>query len=277
VNLQLAARIRVAYKILTIVAAMCEHTILGWTELEDELEAWRASETCATFWWRDDDATRPGPKLDRLIETAAGAPVALAVIPAQATDDLFYWVHRQTGISVLQHGYTHISHAPAGAKKSEFCDDRPLSEMLAEICSGRALLNSLFGNHFLPVFVPPWNRHSITLTGSLQAQGFLGLSASGPRRRDRAIPIQNCHADPIAWRGNRGFVGESVILGQIIGHLSARRTGQVDAMEATGLLTHHSDHDGAGWHFLSDFVRVISEHPAASWISTEMAFSSTRQ
>lgn len=260
-----------------MLAAMREHTITGWAELESELDAWRASGICATFWWRDDDATRPGPRLDRLIETAAGVPISLAVIPAKVTEALAGWMRTQDDVIALQHGYAHINHAPTGTKKTEFGDDRLVTEMLAEIGRGRARMVSLFGDRFLPIFVPPWNRVSAGLAGPLKSEGFLGLSAFGPRHMETEISTLNCHADPIAWRGSRGFVGEDSILAQITGHLAARRSGVVDPMEATGLMTHHRDHDAAGWQFLSDFARVISEHPAARWISADMALASTQR
>ena len=54
--------------------------------LDRELDAWAAAGRVAEAWWRDDDATAPTPALARLLEArrAAGAPVALAVIPARA-------------------------------------------------------------------------------------------------------------------------------------------------------------------------------------------------
>jgi hypothetical protein len=177
---------------------------------------------------------------------------------------------------VLQHGFAHINHAPEGAKKSEFGDDRPLADMLADIDAGRARLTSLFGDRFCPIFVPPWNRFSDALVAPLKKSGFQGLSAYGPRQRNATLATVNCHADPIDWRGGRGFVGEEAILEQIVDHLSARRTGTADTSEATGLLTHHRDHDPAGWRFLANLIQTIADHPNARWISADAAFSSGR-
>ena len=58
----------------------------GWDSLQAELDLWRARNRQATIWWRDDDAVRPGPALDRLLDLASrhDAPLALAVIPAAA-------------------------------------------------------------------------------------------------------------------------------------------------------------------------------------------------
>ena len=256
---------------------MREHTIIGWAELESELDAWRATGMSATFWWRDDDATRPGARLDRLIDIADGAPVSLAVIPAEATEALAAWTCRQNNVTVVQHGYAHTNYAPAGAKKSEFGDNRPVVDMLADIDAGHVRLSTLFGNRYRPIFVPPWNRFSAGLMALLKERGFQGISAYGQHQKNAPLTMVNCHADPIEWRGSRGFVGEAEILEQIVGHLSARRMGHVDAVEATGLLTHHRDHDPAGWRFLAALVQAVAAHPSSCWMSADAAFSGGRQ
>ena len=62
----------------------------AWEALTLELDLWAAEGRTATFWWRDDDAIAPTPALDRLraCASAAGIPIALAVIPAKATPEL---------------------------------------------------------------------------------------------------------------------------------------------------------------------------------------------
>lgn len=256
---------------------MREHTIIGWAELESELDIWRASGISATFWWRDDDATQPGARLDRLLDIGNDAPVSLAVIPAGATDALAAWTCQRDNVTVLQHGYAHINHAPAREKKSEFGANRPVASILSDIDAGRTRLTALFGDRFRPIFVPPWNRFGAMLPTTLKERGFQGISAYGPRQQNAPLATANCHADPIEWRGSRGFVGEAEILEQIVGHLSARRLGHVDAAEATGLLTHHRDHDPASWAFLAALVQTVAAHPGSCWISTDVAFAGGRQ
>lgn len=255
--------------------AVREHMTTGWSDLEGELDAWRAAGRCATFWWRDDDATRPGPRLARLFECANGAPVSLAVIPATVTAMLDDFLRQFDRVTILQHGYAHTNHAPADAKKSEFGDHRALPEMIGEITAGHGRLLELFEDRFLPVFVPPWNRMSDALSRTLPQLGFLGLSSYGPRPGRTGVATLNCHADPIAWRGDRGFMGEDAILDRIVGHLSARRLGTVDASEATGLLTHHRDHDAGCWRFIESFAALVADHPAAQWIPSQAEFSDT--
>lgn len=241
-----------------------------WQEFDAELESWARAGLTARFWWRDDDATRPGPLLDRLLESAGPAPISLAVIPAQAEASLGGFVSAQGwcggGIQVLQHGYAHVNHAPAAAKKAEFGDHRSLGVMLEELAAGRQRMESLFGEAFEPILTPPWNRVGDGVVRNLAEAGLQGLSRFGPRGPDEGDRVINTHIDIIDWHGGRGFAGEAPALGAAIAHLAARRTGAADMEEPTGLLTHHRDHDEACWAFIARFRAAIDLHPAALWV-----------
>ena len=258
-------------------AAAREHTIPGWTELETEFDAWSALGKPATFWWRDDDATQPGPRLDRLLKTAAARPLSLAVIPADATPALAQRLEGATNISVLQHGYAHINHSPADQKKAEFGGHRTFPALRNDVVAGKERLEALFGERFIHVFVPPWNRFVDTLPSTLAALGFAGLSAFGPRARCAALRVLNCHVDIIDWRGSRGFLGTELVLEQIVRHLAQRLTGAVEPSEPTGLLTHHRDHDRDCWQFIETLLRVIDDHPATAWHSPATEFPDALQ
>jgi hypothetical protein len=242
-----------------------------WRDLDAELGAWWRAGLTAEFWWRDDDATRPGPRLDRLLEAAGPRPVALAVIPATARESLTGRLgdHNQRGggVLVLQHGYAHLNHAPRGAKKAEFGDHRPLETMLAELVRGRRRLEALFGETFEPILTPPWNRAGDAVVRSLGQSGLQGLSRFGPRSPDAGDRVVNTHLDIIDWRGDRGFVGEDRALQAAVGHLAAKRAAAADRAEPTGLLTHHRDHDEACWRFIATFAAAVDAHAAARWVS----------
>ncbi len=248
-----------------MLATARNHTIPGWTELKTELDAWLALGMKATLWWRDDDATRPGPRLNRLLDCAETLPISLAVIPAKATSELAERLCSVTNISVLQHGYAHTNHAPAAEKKAEFGNHRPLTALRADLKLGRARLQELFGDQFSPIFVPPWNRFTDTLPAELAKLEFSGISSFGPRRYPPISGVLNCHIDIIDWHGTRGFLGTDAVLDQIVDHLFKRRHGLVDNAEPTGLLTHHRDHDTACWQFIKDLLDVTYNHPAADW------------
>lgn len=243
----------------------------GWPALAAEFDAWAASGRQADLWWRDDDATRPGPALDRLLNTAGETPLGLAVIPESARDSLAGRLrdHISEGGSAvaLQHGYAHRNHAPAGEKHTEYGPHRPLEEMLAELEAGRRRMETLFADLFAPVLVPPWNRLSDTLAPRLAESGLTGLSRFGARAAGEGQSVVNTHVDIVNWRGGRDFVGEAAALDMLIGHLAARRAGKAEAAEPTGILTHHRDHDEACWNFLDRLVGAVRSHPAACWTS----------
>lgn len=155
-------------------------TAAAWQRLGEELDAWGEAGRTATLWWRDDDATRPGPALNRLLALAgnAGVPLALAVIPATAETGLGDLLRARPDIAVLHHGYAHINHAGDGEKKAELGAQRPLAVRLDELATGRARLSALLARA-LPVLTPPWNRIDADLVAHLPDAGFLGLSTFG--------------------------------------------------------------------------------------------------
>jgi len=97
-----------------------------WQSLTEELDCWDKNGLCATFWWRDDDATTPSPNLHRMLDIAEqhGAPLALAVIPSLAKPELAELLNTHMNVDVLQHGFAHTNHAPPDEKKSEFGQHR---------------------------------------------------------------------------------------------------------------------------------------------------------
>ncbi|MGE5639716.1 MAG: polysaccharide deacetylase family protein [Clostridia bacterium] len=248
----------------------------AWRRLDEELDAWRAAGRCATLWCRDDDACGDSPALRRLLEIAraAGAPVALAVIPAAMRRDLVEAVAPSGIATVLQHGYAHRNHAPPQSRKWELGAHRPVRATLGELERGLSALRLSFGEQFLPMLVPPWNRIDDGVVGGLAESGFRGLSCLGPRAAARpAAGIAQCnvHVDLIAWRRERAFVGVEAALERLLDHLRARREGRVDASEPSGILTHHLDMSAAGWQFLADLMARTKERGAA-WLDARAAF-----
>lgn len=249
----------------------------GWSDLRDELAAWQSLGRTATLWWRDDDAVAPTPALERLLELADkhGVPIALAVVPAQATEAL---ATRLDGcndhVCVLQHGFAHANHAPESEKSMELGAHRPAAAVCEELAEGWARLTALFGGRALPVLVPPWNRIASELLPGLAGLGLRGLSTHGPRAAPEAagLAVCNSHVDVLRWRPTRGFLGEAATLDLLIGHLSARRQGQVDAAEPSGLLTHHLVMDVPAWEFLARLLAALDGLPSVRWVAAEEAF-----
>jgi hypothetical protein len=258
-----------------VVTAEKTGTPAEWDALARELDTWSANGRGVTLWWRDDDAARAGPELDRLLAAAAGVPLALAVIPAAAERSLALRLAREDAVSVLQHGWMHRNHAPPGERAAELGPHRAGATVLAELAAGWRALEALLGRWFLPILTPPWNRIAEGLVPALAAAGYRGLSTHGPRARREASPglVQvNAHVDLVDWRARR-FLGAPRALRRLVDHLAARRAGRADAAEPTGILTHHLVMDAESLRFVERLVAATRGHRAVRWIAAAEAFA----
>ncbi len=254
---------------------------MTFARLDDELARWADCGREATLWWRDDDATAMTPALAPLLELARAhdVPVVLAVVPAALEGSLVAAVATAPQCTIVQHGFAHRNHAPAGAKSRELGFDRPLGVVVAELGAGSERLRAAFGPRFEPVLVPPWNRIDPHVVAVLPAQDFAGLSTFGPRTGRDAAPgvvCCNAHADPIAWHDGRRFVGAERALDAILEHLASRRQGHADPDEPTGLLTHHLVFDVEAWRFVGELLARTRRHPAARWVGVAEAVRHSR-
>ncbi len=249
-----------------------------WVDIIEELDAWRAMDRMATFWWRDDDCVNEDPAIDSLLalRRRLKVPIAVSAVPA-LTDSMFAdMVLAQSDVWVLQHGYAHYDHASAGDKKCEFPGNRAKQVVCEELDAGAQLLGDLFGARSLPVLVPPWNRIHANWIRELPRLGYRGLSLFEPRSAAYATPglrVVNTHVDIIDWRRSRGYVGLESALGQALSHLQKRRHYDVDADEPTGLLTHHLAHDAHCWAFVEELVERTVSHPAVRWLNAAYLFA----
>ncbi len=243
-----------------------------WATLQRELDSWAESGKIATFWWRDDDAVEETPQLQALdaLSREMKVPVSLAVIPALLQCSLRQFLHQRNNFIVMQHGYSHSSNATKGAKKIELGGERSTDEIQIELISGRQQLSSAFGEQFIPVLVPPWNRIESRIYPALVSAGFSGVSTMWARHS--AHPVKgllqvNTHLDPVNWRHGRGFIGEASAVEQIYRHLSVRRLAGGDITEPGGILTHHLSQNEQVWIFCRKLFEVLNRHPAVQWLS----------
>jgi hypothetical protein len=246
----------------------------SWQALAEEAALWRDSGRTADLWWRDDDAADHTAALDRLLalQQDASVPVALAVVPARATERLAQCLSGQGQVDVLQHGYAHLNHAPPTEKKVELGPHRPAMMVLGELGAGWLALERLLAARVLPVLVPPWNRIAPGLVPTLPEIGFRGLSTFGPRRRTRLRRLieVNTHVDLIDWKGSRGFVGEEAALGNLVKALAAARTV---SEEPVGLLSHHLAMDEKAWDFLRSMWEKVRKLPGLRLRSARELFA----
>jgi hypothetical protein len=225
-----------------------------------------------TVWWRDDDAVDATPQLERLLGLASShsVPLGLAVIPKRATPGLAARLADVPAVAVLQHGWSHRSHSPNAKKKAELGDDRPIETVLCELAAGRTTLDGLFGDRFLPVLVPPWNRIGATVRARRGEAGLTGLSTFGPRRG--AEPhVVNTHVDVIDW-GAQATQSRAAVFGLLHRLFEQCLLGHG---EPIGLLTHHLVHDEAAWQLIDDILLLLAEHPAVEWPAAAPMFAAS--
>jgi hypothetical protein len=240
-----------------------------WRPLEDELRHWQIAGRVATFWWRDDDAERRTSQLDTLLELAPGHPLALAVVPARLDPALAETLSSHPRVVVWQHGWAHANHAPTGAQMCELGDGWPLTEMAVALRKGHTRLREAFGDRFLPVLVPPWNRMTPALVSHLPDIGLTGISLGTGRHSRLAHPrVFACHAqvDLADWTRDGKFVGTEMAVRKIVIHLVARRLGYRDGHEPTGILTHHLQMDADTVAFLRELLAFLDGMRCVAWL-----------
>lgn len=229
------------------------------------------------FWWRDDDAIEPTDHLERLLALANShdVDVALAVIPRDATDALANRLATEPHAVVLQHGWQHrnFQDKAKGEKAAELGSRRDLQELLPQLEEGKARLEALFGDRFVPAVVPPWNRIAPAVVRALPGLGLTGLSTFTwmhfPRDLSGLTQVQS-HVDIIKWKKDRRFIGWNSARLRLDLQLARRRT---NPSEPLGILSHHLAHDEGCYEFLEDFLRIAAHHPGAEWPRVRDLFS----
>jgi peptidoglycan/xylan/chitin deacetylase (PgdA/CDA1 family) len=211
------------------------------------------------LWWRDDDAGRLHPRLDRLLALAErhDVPVALAVVPAWLELDAAARIGATATASVLQHGHAHVDHAAPGGKRIELGGRASPKELGSLLDQGRTRLAAIFGDQFLPVMVPPWNRIAPEFVAALGGWGFSGLSTFAGAAAVTCAPLRriDAHIDVIAWRGDRAFIGLGAIFRRLATLVQRRDPGPI------GVLTHHLVTDDAGFEGLDQFLGLVQDRP----------------
>jgi hypothetical protein len=227
------------------------------------------------FWWRDDDAVDATPALEQLLLLARkyDVPLALAVVPKQATPALAERLGREHKTSVFQHGWRHRNHAPVGEKQVELGNHRPVDVVLDELRLGFSRMMELFSRQFLPVLVPPWNRIADDVRAKRRDVGLAGLSTFGKPPPDDPNWI-NTHLDLFEWRPVRRPLKPDKAYAVIAAEVDRRLTGDAEPL---GIMTHHLVHEEASWSFLDDLLSVVASHPAVAWPQHAALFKVTPQ
>lgn len=240
----------------------------------DLLAALDALPAPVALWWRDDDAGREEDNLERLLSIAGahGVEVALAVVPEWLEEPVVGRITRHLRATVLQHGIAHTDHARAGEKKVELGGAASSARLEQGLVAGREHLAARFGDRFLPVLVPPWNRVAPTLVERLPTLGFTGLSTFGERRTADAPPglaQVNAHLDLVAWHEGRRPLTLAETLDGLAALVRQAPRGPV------GILTHHLVMDRAAFLALDRLLAILQNHPKALLAGARTLFGET--
>lgn len=244
---------------------------------EAALDAAHRAGTRVSFWWRDDDAVAVTPQLEELLamRESAGVPLALAVIPKFAQPELIDRIRKSGSVSVLQHGWAHEKHSPAGEKASEFGESRPLDASLADLTAGLERLAPMAGELFLPVLTPPWNRIGAAARAARGQAGLPGLSVFGPSNGE--AHVCNTHFDVIAWKTTRGFIGLKKAWSLLADEVERRVDDPAGhCPEPIGILTHHLVHDDDTNAFLRQLLEMLTGRTDISWPPIDELFALRR-
>lgn len=224
------------------------------------------------LWWRDDDAGKYSENLEWILELAASmrVPLGLAVVPAWLDSATVSRVLAVPEVSVLQHGWAHANHALLGEKSVELGGAVDSQTCCVELEQGRLALATAFGERFLPVMVPPWNRIDSRVMRTLPALGYSAISTFAGDRRglDHHLAHVNTHIDLIDWRTGRRMKSLDAIDAEIMTLLNERHAKLV------GILTHHLDMTADDMTRLARLFKYMDGLPNCHWTSPMQLFPS---
>jgi hypothetical protein len=240
----------------------------GPADLDAELSLWREGGLTPRFWLRDDDATRPGPALDRLIGLVRRfeAPLLLAVIPHAATDALAERIAGEPLVTPCTHGFAHRRRTPDDVPPAELDGARPTADILAELVAARARMRDLFGARVSGILVPPWNRLSREVAARLHEPGFSALSTNSWHEDGSRLPQLNTQIDIVDWAGGRRGHTIEWAAGELL-----RRLGQARERGGSplGILSHHLVHDEQAWETLEWLLRTLGTERRFAFVEAD--------
>lgn len=228
------------------------HRLLIATLIGPELARWKAGGHAPVFWWRDDDARRSTPALDRLLALSVrfDAPITLAAVPDGDIAALAKACRGVPGAELAIHGFRHENRAPPGWPSGEVNDLDRLADVMSDLSTAIEVFRRAGVTPRL--FVPPWNNAHPLLKQALGLRD-LALSCYGEPRGE--ADRLDAHLDVMRWKPEPRFRGAVRFLLRTRRLLAQRRRmGAWD--EPLGLLTHHLDHDEDAWSFLEAFLPV---------------------
>jgi hypothetical protein len=228
------------------------------TQLRSSLDRLRSEGREIGLFFRDDDVDEDENSLRKLLSIflEEEAPVNLQIIPDRLTRPaasllLRYHRLRPDLFELNQHGWRHINHEREG-RKCEFGPSRSFDEQLADIASGREVLEESLGAAFSLVFTPPWNRCTAETLRALDQLGFQGYSGfrSGEPVSGYGFRDVSATLDIHRWKNGVVMKRADEIVSELI--------SQLRELDTIGIMLHHKVMDEDGFDLLSCLLKVLS-------------------
>ncbi len=223
------------------------------------------------FWWRDDDTGRDEPRLDRLLALAeaTGRPLTLAVVPDWLAPATIERILACPLASVVQHGVAHDDHGTGADRKIELGGAIERAQLEAALVAGRERLEQAFGERFLPVMVPPWNRIADDVLERLPALGFQGISCIGAP--PSAVPLRrvDVHVDAVDWDAGNAPRPAAELCAELLERAVALPGAPI------GLMTHHQVLGEADWDDLDHVLQLRHDGVDTKWLTAAELFGGT--
>ncbi len=151
------------------------------------------------IFFRADDVGVSGTAFEALCRLFSffRVPLALATVPSwlseRRLEKLFKVISYEDEIwGWHQHGWRHVNWEKDGSK-SEFGMSRTETQKWLDIWKGYNKMQEIFGNHFLPVFTPPWHSLSQDTFAILKQVGFeaVSMDVKIPKRSKKYGGLKN--------------------------------------------------------------------------------------
>lgn len=221
------------------------------------------------LWLRDDDSGPADAALGSFLSwlSDAGIPALLAVVPEWLEADAARAIRGHPAVTVAQHGIAHVDHAEAGRKKVELGGTADRTRLREALLRGRERLHRSFGERFLPVLVPPWNRIAPEIERMLPELGYAAVSSFRGRRAP-AVPgllRVDSDIDVIDWRRRR--LRPLPELEAELERLCVERRGG-----PVGILTHHRAEATVETVALRSWLEGLARRPGTEWLDPRELF-----
>lgn len=241
----------------------------NWKELLSEALRPSPGAHVPEFFFRADDIAAGGRAFEALCRLfrAYEVPLAMAVVPGWLSDsrleNLFRVAPREEPLwNWHQHGWRHVNWQEED-KKSEFGKQRTQEKQLKDLLQGKQKMSGLFGEYFVDVFTPPWNRLSPVTLDVLQEIGFKGVSLMGPfpRGAKSDIQLKNLRVQiDLHTRKNKNGSADYLALCEEIAAIMGRR-------EPVGIMLHHQRMNGFAFQFLEELLRLLKARVNTKFLS----------